>query len=960
MAKKGFKPDADTEVQGEEALLTLNGMYREYFLDYASYVILERAIPAIDDGLKPVQRRILQSLKDKEDGRFHKVANVIGHAMQYHPHGDAAIGQALVKLGQKDLLIDPQGNWGDVRTGDSAAAARYIEARLTKFAKDVVFNPQTTEWQLSYDGRNKEPITLPVKFPLVLAQGVEGIAVGLSTKILPHNFIELIKASIKILQGKRVKIYPDFQTGGMADVSEYNQGKRGGKVKVRAKIEQVDKNTLAIKELPFGVTTSNLIDSIIKANDKGQIKIKKMVDNTAKDVEILIDLAPGVSPQVTIDALYAFTNCEISISPNACVIIEDKPHFMAVNDILEHCTFRTKTLLGMELEIKKKELEEKWHLTSLEKIFIENRIYRDIEECESFEEVLKVIEVGLKKYVVTPSDKAKKNDSRIQLQRDITEDDLIRLTEIKIKRISKYNKFKTDELIARIEEELKQVKYDLNHLTEYTIAFYERLLSKYSEGRERKTVLKDFETIKVQAVVQNNAKLYANYKEGFVGTGMKKEEFIQDCSNISDVIGFTKAGTMRVVRISDKVFIGKNMIHAAVWKKGDDRTTYNMIYVDGKTGRAMAKRFNVKGITRDKEYPLTKGHKGSKVIYFTANPNGESEKVQIQLTPGCGAHKKIFEFDFDFLDIKGRGAGGNIVTKYPIKKITQLEVGSSSLGAIKAWIDMDNGRLNKDERGVYLGEFDTGNKLIAIYKNGEYEVNDLDFNKKYDPALIVEVARLTEDSVISALYFEGEKGWTMVKRFQIETSTQNEKFNFISDVKGSKLYYASSLPKPKVMYSYKTGGKKYEKEMDFENFIDVKGWKALGNKIGEFKILKVTPLIEDVVVTNDTEGKEKQQISFEVEDKKEISKPSAKKDTESIPSKKAKDKNQVAKKTTSKAKAPAKKLTSKTKPAAKKQAVKKLEAKKQTAKKPVSKKKAKKKPPSKGGLNPGDTIEFDF
>ena len=936
MAKKGFKPDADTEVQGEEALLTLNGMYREYFLDYASYVILERAIPAIDDGLKPVQRRILQSLKDKEDGRFHKVANVIGHAMQYHPHGDAAIGQALVKLGQKDLLIDPQGNWGDVRTGDSAAAARYIEARLTKFAKDVVFNPQTTEWQLSYDGRNKEPITLPVKFPLVLAQGVEGIAVGLSTKILPHNFIELIKASIKILQGKRVKIYPDFQTGGMADVSEYNQGKRGGKVKVRAKIEQVDKNTIAIRQLPFGVTTGNLIDSVIKANDKGQIKIKKMVDNTAKDVEVLIDLAPGVSPQVTIDALYAFTNCEISISPNACVIIEDKPHFMAVNDILEHCTFRTKTLLGMELEIKKKELEEKWHLTSLEKIFIENRIYRDIEECESFEEVLKVIEIGLKKYVVTPSDKVKKNDTRIRLQRDITEDDLIRLTEIKIKRISKYNKFKTDEIIARIEEELKQVKYDLNHLTEYTIAFYERLLEKYSDGKERKTVLTNFETIKVQAVVQNNAKLYANFKEGFVGTGMKKDEFIQECSDISDVIGITKEGNMRVVRISDKTFIGKNMIHAAVWKKGDDRTTYNMIYVDGKSGRAMAKRFNVTAITRDKEYPLTKGHKGSKVLYFTANANGESEKVQIQLTPGCGAHKKVFDFDFDFLDIKGRGAGGNIVTKYPIKKITQLEVGSSSLGAIKAWIDMDNGRLNKVERGIYLGEFDTGNKLIAIYKSGEYEINDLDFNKKYDPAQIIEVARLSDDSVISALYYEGEKGWTMVKRFKIETSTQDEKFNFITDAKGSKLYFASSLSDPKVTYSYKSGGTKFDKKMEFQSFIDVKGWKALGNKLGEFKVLKVTPLIEDAQSTpsaelplKDSTADTKEKVKLTVKDK-------------------AKAKSKIA--------APKPDLK---KPAPKKIATKKTTAKKGT-KKVSSKAKGKKKPPKDDGVQPGDTIEFEF
>ncbi len=844
--KKGFKPDADTEVQGEDSLLTLNGMYREYFLDYASYVILERAIPAIDDGLKPVQRRILQSLKDKDDGRYHKVANVIGHAMQYHPHGDAAIGDALVKLGQKDLLIDPQGNWGDVRTGDSAAASRYIEARLTKFAKDVVFNPQTTEWQLSYDGRNKEPITLPVKFPLVLAQGVEGIAVGLSTKILPHNFIEIIKASIKILQGKKVKIYPDFMTGGSADVSEYNGGKRGGRVKIRAKIFEVDKTTLAIKELPYGVTTTNLIDSIIKANEKGQIKIKKLTDNTARDVEILVHLAPGISPQVTMDALYAFTNCQVSVSPNACVIVDDKPRFMNVNDILEHCTIRTKTLLGMELEIKKKELEEKWHLTSLEKIFIENRIYRDIEECESFEEVLQVIEKGLKKFVVTPSDKPKKNDARISLQRDITEEDLIRLTEIKIKKISKYNKFKTDEHIAKIEEELKQVKYDLAHLTEFTIAFYEMLLHKYGEGRERKTELTNFENIKVQAVVQNNAKLYANFKDGFIGTGLKKDEFIQECSTIDDVIGFTKEGVMKVVKMADKVFIGKNLLHAAIWKKGDDRTTYNMIYVDGKTGRSMAKRFHVTGVTRNREYPMTKGHKGSKILYFTANPNGESEIVQIQLSPGCKAKKKLIEFDFKELEIKGRGSGGNIVTKYPVKKITQLELGNSSLGAIKAWIDLDNGRINQDERGKDLGKFDAGDQLIAIYKDGTYEINDLDLNKKYDPTLLWDVYRFNEDTEVAVLYFEGEKGWTMVKRFKVETSKLDEKFSFISESKGSKLYYASANKSPKVSYSYKSGGKKYDKEMDFENFIDVKGYKALGNKLGEFKILKVSPIIEEL------------------------------------------------------------------------------------------------------------------
>ncbi len=910
--KKGFKPDADTEIQGEDSLLTLNGMYREYFLDYASYVILERAIPAIDDGLKPVQRRILQSLKDKDDGRYHKVANIIGHTMQYHPHGDAAIGDALVKLGQKDLLIDPQGNWGDVRTGDSAAAPRYIEARMTKFAKEVVFNPQTTEWQLSYDGRNKEPITLPVKFPLVLAQGVEGIAVGLSTKILPHNFIEICKASIKILEGKKAKIYPDFQTGGYADVAEYNGGKRGGRVKIRAKIEQRDKTTLAITELPYAVTTTNLIDSIIKANEKGQIKIKKLTDNTAKDVEILVHLAPGVSPQVTIDALYAFTNCQISVSPNACVIVDDKPKFMSVNEILEHCTFRTKTLLGMELEIRKKELEEKWHLTSLEKIFIENRIYRDIEECESFEEVIKVIDKGLKKYVVTPSDKAKKSDTRIRLRRDITEEDIVRLTEIKIRKISKYNKFKTDEALAKIEEELDQVKYDLEHLTEFTIAFYVNLLEKFGAGRERKTELSNFEDIKVQAVVQNNAKLYANFKDGFIGHGLKKDEFIQECSKIDNVIGFAKEGIMKVVKIADKVFIGKNLLHAAVWKKGDERTTYNMIYVDGKSGRAMAKRFNVKGVTRDRAYDLTKGNKGSKILYLTSNANGESEKVQVQLSPGCKAKKKVFEFDFANLDIKGRASGGNIVTKYPVRKVSQLEVGKSSLGAIKAWIDMDNGRINQDGRGVDLGSFDTGDQLIALYKDGTYEVNDLDLNKKYDPASIVEVSRFNKDTVVAVLYFEGEKGWTMVKRFKVETSKLDEKFSFISDTKGSKLYFASAKSAPVVSYSYKTGGKKFDKEMDFESFIDVKGYKALGNKLGEFKILKISEIKSTKAEAN---KKATVQTALPIESSEE---PKAKKEKKTPP-------------------------------------------KKSSAKKPTQKGTSKKdKDSDTNDLKPGDTIEFDF
>ncbi|MCE2790032.1 MAG: DNA gyrase/topoisomerase IV subunit A, partial [Saprospiraceae bacterium] len=605
-----FSPEAN-------GMQTLNGMYREYFLDYASYVILERAVPAINDGLKPVQRRILHAMKEMDDGRYHKVANIIGQTMQYHPHGDAAIGDALVNMGQKDLLIDCQGNWGDVRTGDSAAAPRYIEARLTKFALEVLFNPQTTEWQLSYDGRKREPITLPVKFPLVLSQGVEGIAVGLSTKILPHNFIELIKASIRILQDKKVQIFPDFQTGGMIDVAEYQDGHRGGRVKIRAKIQQVDKSTLNIVELPFGVTTNSLIESILKANEKGQIKIKKVNDNTARDVEIQLELMPGVSPDVTIDALYAFTDCEVSYSPNACVIVDNKPLFLSVTEILRISTFQTKDLLGQELEIKKGELEEKWHLASLEKIFIENRIYHDIEECESWEEVLKTIDIGLRKYVITPSDIPVAQDNRLKLMRDITDDDIVKLTEIRIKRISKYNSFKADELMAALLEELEQVKHDLAHLTEYTIAYFERLLEKYGKGRERKTEITSFDSIEIKEVVANNAKLYVDRKEGFIGMGMKKDEFVSDCSDIADIIVFTREGKFKVVRIADKVFVGKDIIHVAVWLKSDDRTTYNLIYLDGQSGKSFAKRFNVTAITRDKEYDLTQGTKGSKLLYFT-------------------------------------------------------------------------------------------------------------------------------------------------------------------------------------------------------------------------------------------------------------------------------------------------------------------------------------------------------
>lgn len=867
--RKKVKLVAPTVAQTEDGSISLSGMYQDYFLDYASYVILERAVPSIEDGLKPVQRRILHALKKMDDGRYHKVANVIGQTMQYHPHGDAAIGDALVNLGQKDLLIDPQGNWGDQRTGDSAAAPRYIEARLTKFALEVAFNPQTTEWQYSYDGRNQEPINLPMKFPLVLAQGVEGIAVGLSTKIMPHNFIELVKASIKILQDKPFKIYPDFQTGGLIDVSEYNAGKRGGKIKVRARIDQKDKNTLLVKDLPYGVTTGSLIDSIIKANDKGKIKIKKVVDNTAKDVEVQIDLAAGVSPRVTMDALYAFTNCEVSVSPNACVIIDDKPHFLSVNDILKVCTERTRALLKWELEIKLAELQEKWHFASLEKIFIQNRIYREIEECESWEEVLEVIAAELKKYVITPSDgKAKRGDKRVKLLRDVTEEDIVRLTEIKIKRISKYNAFKADELIAKLEADIKQTKHDLKNLTDFTIAYYQNLLDKYGKGRERKTEITSFETIKARAVVANNSKLYVNRKEGFIGSGLKKDEFVGDCSDIDDIIVFRKDGVMKVVRMGQKVFVGKNIIHVAVWKKGDERMIYNMIYLDAKTGRSMAKRFPVKGITRDREYDLTKGVKGSKIHYLSANPNGESEVVTILLSPTSKARKKQFDYYFEELDIKTRSVNGNVVTQYPVRKITQKEVGKSTLGAQEVYMDKVSGRLNTEERGVYLGAYDTGDKILAIYKDGSYELSEVDMTKKFETKDLEHIGKFGEKLVVSAVYYDGAKKWTMVKRFNIETTTTDTKYTFITENRMSKLFFVSVQPKPIVAYDFKEKkSDKVEKEVKLADFIDVKGWKALGNKLEEGRITNVRNKTRKVKQSGEAKLKAGDTVEFDVDDK---------------------------------------------------------------------------------------------
>jgi len=823
---------------------SLKGMFKKYFIDYASYVILERAVPEARDGLKPVQRRILHSMFEKDDGRYHKVANLIGHCMQYHPHGDAAIGDALVTLGQKELLIDCQGNWGDMRTGDSAAAPRYIEARLTPFAKEVLFNKDTTEWQLTYDGRNQEPVALPAKFPLLLAMGTEGIAVGLSTRVLPHNFKELIAACIDILKGKKVEIFPDFLTGGLMDASDYNQGERGGRIKVRARIEQVDKKHIAIKEIPYGTTTTSLIDSIVKAGDKGLIKIKRIIDNTAKDVEILIELAPNVSPEVTMDALYAFSNCEVSVSPNACIIVDGVPRFLGVDEILRMDTERTRHLLGWELEIKLGELEAKWFHASLEKIFISQRIYRDIEECESWEEVIDVVRKGMYKYVKCPENPQPAVEKMLILNRNISDEDVHKLTEIKIRRISKYNEFKADQFISDLEDQIAETEHHIENLTDYTIAYFKDLLKKYSKDRERKTEITSFENIEATQVVAKNAKLYVNYKDGFIGSGLKKDEFVCDCSDIDDIIVFKRDGKMRVTRIEDKAFVGKDILLANVWKRGDDRTTYNMLYRDGKTGNTYAKRFHVKSITRDKDYDMTTGEKGSKVLYLSENPNGESEVLTIYLSPACRARNKVFEFDFGELSIKGRGSKGNTVTKYPVRKVSLKEVGKSTLGAIKYWMDEVSGRLNTDERGKFLGEFDTGDHIIVLYKDGTYLVTAPDENTRFDLDRLIEVRKFVPDQVVSAVYYEGDKKWTLVKRFIIETSSLDQEFSFISDHRSSKLYFASFAPNPLVSFSHGKGKNKEVEEVALADFIDVKGWKALGNRLHDDKIRSIKMISE--------------------------------------------------------------------------------------------------------------------
>jgi len=806
----------------------ISGMYENYFLDYASYVILERAVPLLQDGLKPVQRRILHALKEMDDGRFHKVANVIGQTMQYHPHGDAAIGDALVGLGQKDLMIDCQGNWGDVRTGDSAAAARYIEARLSKFALEVAYNAKITESQLAYDGRKSEPIALPMKFPLVLAQGVEGIAVGLSTKIMPHNFIELCKASIDVLKGKKTQLIPDFPTGGMIDASQYNGGKRGGKIRVRAHIETVDKTTLRVKDLPYGVTTGSLMDSIVKANDKGKLKVKKVTDNTAAEVEIQVDLPPGTSPDLTIDALYAFTDCEVSISPNACVIIDETPVFLTVDEILQLSTEHSKELMRKELEVKLAELREKLLFASLEKIFIEERIYRDIEECETWEAVLETIDAGL-----TPF--------KPQFYREITQDDIIRLTEIRIKRISKYNSFQADDLMRKLQEEIDQIEHHLAHLTDYAIDYFKRLIDKYGKGKERRTRIQTFDTIEVTQVAVANEKLYVNRKEGFVGYGLKKDEYVVDCSDLDDIIVFREDGKYLVTRVQDKAFVGKNILHVDVWKKGDDRKIYHAIYRDPVSGKNYVKRFAVTAITRDREYDVTNGNQGAKLVYFSVHPNSESEVVNVQLTPNCRAKNKVFDFDFGELAIKSRTAQGNVLTKYPIRKVKQTEIGSATLGGRKIWYDPNVGRLNTDERGSYLGEFDTEDSILVVYKDGSYELTNFELTNRYDPQKVMLIEQFDPETVITAVHYEGKNKEYYVKRFQVETRTLDKPFLFISDAPNSKLAAVSTEPAPHISYKAATGkgNEKEEMTVNLADFIDVKGWRAMGNKLDRRKVTGV-------------------------------------------------------------------------------------------------------------------------
>ncbi len=830
------------EFKNDPKLSHLPGMYREWFLDYASYVILERAVPHINDGLKPVQRRILHAMRRMDDGRYNKVANIIGFTMQFHPHGDASIGDALVQLGQKDLLIDCQGNWGNVYTGDRAAAPRYIEARLTKFAQEVVFNPKTTEWKLSYDGRNNEPVTLPVKFPLLLAQGVEGIAVGLASKLLPHNFNELIDASIAHLQEKPFEIYPDFPTGGMMDASRYNDGIRGGAIKIRAKISKVDSKTLMISDIPFGRNTTSLIESILKANEKGKIKIKKIDDNTAENVEILIYLPPGSSPDKTIDALYAFTDCELSISPNSCVIKENKPHFIGVSQILRENTDNTKYLLTRELEIRRGELEDAWHMSSLERIFIENKIYQRIEDCETWEAIIQTIDHGLEPFKPT-------------LRREVTRDDITKLTEIRIKRISKFDAKKADDYIASLEEEMEQIDYNLANIITYTIDYYKRIKKLFGKNFPRKTEIRSFESIEASKVVVKNEKLYINREDGFIGTSLRKDEFVCDCSDIDDVIIFYKDGKYMITKVSDKAFVGKNIIYIAVFKKNDKRTIYNTVYRDGKGGLVYMKRFAVTGITRDKEYDVTQGKPGSSIMYFSANPNGESEILKVVLRPKARIRNLIFDLDMGELAIKGRGARGNIVTKYEVQKVALKKKGESTLGGRKIWFEEETLRLNADGRGQFLGEFHAGDLILVVTKDGKYFHTGYDLSNHYEDN-ILKIEKFDSNTVWSSVYYDADQDYYYVKRFQLDAS--NKPQSFIGDNPKSRLVKMMHVEYPRLEVKFGGDDKLREKLIvEVSEFIGVKSVKAKGKRLTTYQVSKIhelEPLIREEEKSESTEN----------------------------------------------------------------------------------------------------------
>ena len=828
----------------------LSGMYQDWFLDYASYVILERAVPHINDGLKPVQRRILHSMKRLDDGRYNKVANIVGHTMQFHPHGDASIGDALVQLGQKDLLIDCQGNWGNILTGDGAAAPRYIEARLSKFALETVFNPKTTLWQLSYDGRNKEPVTLPVKFPLLLAQGVEGIAVGLSSKILPHNFNELLDASVAYLRGEEFTLYPDFQTGGYIDVSKYNDGERGGSVKVRAKITKLDNKTLVISEIPYGKTTSTLIESILKANDKGKIKIKKVDDNTARNVEILVHLAPGVSSDKTIDALYAFTDCEISISPNCCVIMDNKPHFLTVSDVLKHSTDDTLHLLRTELEIQKGELEESLFFASLEKIFIEERIYKDkeFEEAKDMDEAIAHIDKRLDPF-------------KPHFIREVTREDILKLMEIKMGRILKFNTDKCNATIAQYKEEIAKIDDHLAHIVDYTVDWFMMLKEKYGKNYPRMTEVRNFDTIEATKVVEANEKLYINRAEGFIGTGLKKDEFVCNCSDIDDIILFYRNGTYKVVKVSEKMFVGKDILYLNVFKRNDNRTIYNVIYRDGKVGYNYIKRFAVTGVTRDKEYDITKGTEGSRILYFSANANGEAETVKVILKPKPRQKLLVFEKDFSEIAIKGRGSMGNILTKADIHKVSLKQKGSSTLGGRMVWFDRDVLRLNYDGRGEELGEFQSDDLILVILQNGDFYTTNFDLSNHYEPT-ILNIEKFDANKVWTAALYDADQKYYYLKRFQLEAGSRKQ--NFLGENPKSRLMLLTDEAYPRIEAVF--GGHDAFREplvLDAEEFIAVKGFKAKGKRISTFDIETINELdpvrfapVEQPQEQNDDDGGE--------------------------------------------------------------------------------------------------------